>query len=243
MTRSSRNPARNIVILTGAGISAESGLGTFRDAGGIWAKFDPMKLATPEGYAADPDAVLDFYSARRANLTGARPNGAHLALAALEQAWMMAGRGAFLLVTQNIDDLHEQAGSATLLHMHGELLKTRCTECGHLFTDREPLTRARACPSCGAAGTLRPHVVWFGEMPLDMDRIYAALETVDLFVAIGTSGTVWPAAGFVREAKAAGAWTVELTLEPGEVSAMFDERHDGPATQIVPDWAARLEAV
>jgi NAD-dependent deacetylase len=238
-----KRAARNIVILTGAGISAESGLGTFRDTGGIWAKFDPMKLATPEGYAADPDAVLDFYSARRENLTGARPNGAHLALAALEQAWMMAGRGEFLLVTQNIDDLHEQAGSASLLHMHGELLKTRCTACGHVFTDHEPLARARACPSCGAAGTLRPHVVWFGEMPLDMDRIYAALETVDLFVAIGTSGTVWPAAGFVQEARAAGAWTVELTLEPGEVSAMFDERHYGPATQIVPDWVARLEAV
>jgi NAD-dependent deacetylase len=238
-----KRDARNIVILTGAGISAESGLGTFRDTGGIWAKFDPMKLATPEGYAADPDAVLDFYSARRENLTGARPNGAHLALAALEQAWMMAGRGEFLLVTQNIDDLHEQAGSASLLHMHGELLKTRCTACGHVFTDREPLVRARACLSCGAAGTLRPHVVWFGEMPLDMDRIYASLETVDLFVAIGTSGTVWPAAGFVQEARAAGAWTVELTLEPGEVSAMFDERHYGPATQIVPDWVARLEAV
>lgn len=237
-----KRAARNIVILTGAGISAESGLGTFRDTGGIWAKFDPMKLATPEGYAADPDAVLDFYTARRANLIDAKPNGAHLALAALEQAWMMAGRGEFLLVTQNIDDLHAQAGSASHLHMHGELLKTRCTACGHVFTDREPLARARACPSCGAAGTLRPHVVWFGEMPLDMDRIYAALETVDLFVAIGTSGTVWPAAGFVQEARAAGAWTVELTLEPGEVSAMFDERHYGPATQIVPDWAARLEA-
>jgi NAD-dependent deacetylase len=233
---------RNIVILTGAGISAESGLGTFRDTGGIWAKFDPMKLATPEGYAADPEAVLAFYSARRENLITARPNAAHLALAQLEQAWMMAGRGDFLLVTQNIDDLHEQAGSATLLHMHGELLKTRCTACGHLFADREPLTRTRACPSCGAGGTLRPHVVWFGEMPLGMDQIYAALESVDLFVAVGTSGTVWPAAGFVQEAKAAGAWTVELTLEPGEVSAMFDERHYGPATEVLPQWLSRLEA-
>ncbi len=234
-------PARNIVILTGAGISAESGLGTFRDAGGIWAKFDPMKLATPEGYAADPDAVLAFYSARRENLIGARPNAAHLALAGLEQAWMMAGRGEFLLVTQNIDDLHEQAGSASLIHMHGELLKSRCTACGHVFTDREPLTRARHCPSCGVTGGLRPHVVWFGEMPLDMDRIYDALARADLFVAVGTSGTVWPAAGFVQEAKAARAWTVELTLEPGEVSAMFDERHYGPATQVLPDWVNRLE--
>lgn len=234
-------PARNIVILTGAGISAESGLGTFRDTGGIWAKFDPMKLATPEGYAADPEAVLDFYSARRANLLDARPNAAHLALAQLEQAWMMAGRGEFLLVTQNIDDLHEQAGSANLMHMHGELLKTRCTACGHLFTDREALSVQRACPACGAAGSLRPHVVWFGEMPLGMDQIYAALEAADVFVAIGTSGTVWPAAGFVQEAKAAGAWTVELTLEPGEVSAMFDERHYGPATEILPAWLGGLE--
>lgn len=232
--------ASNILILTGAGISAESGLGTFRDAGGIWAKFDPMKLATPEGYAADPDAVLAFYSARRENLIGAKPNAAHLALAELEQAWMMAGRGEFHVVTQNIDDLHAQAGSANPVHMHGELLKTRCTACGDVFADREALALTRICPSCGHAGGLRPHVVWFGEMPLDMDRIYDALARTDLFVAIGTSGTVWPAAGFVQEAKAAGAWTVELTLEPGEVSALFDERHYGPATQIVPDWVRRL---
>ncbi|KAA5802399.1 NAD-dependent deacylase [Alkalicaulis satelles] len=232
--------ASNIVILTGAGVSAESGLGTFRDVGGIWAKFDPMKLATPEGYAEDPDGVLEFYSARRENLIGARPNGAHLALAGLEQAWMMAGRGDFLLVTQNIDDLHEQAGSAGLIHMHGELLKTRCTACGHVFADREALALTRICPSCGHAGGLRPHVVWFGEMPLGLDPIYEALARADLFVAIGTSCTVWPAAGFVQEARAAGAWTVELSLEPGEVSALFDERHYGPATQIVPDWVRRL---
>ncbi|MEQ8406635.1 MAG: NAD-dependent deacylase [Oceanicaulis sp.] len=229
----------NIVILTGAGISAESGLGTFRDKGGLWAKFDPQKLATPEGFAEDPAAALDFYNARRKNLVEAKPNAAHLALAEAEQAWLMAGRGDFLLVTQNIDDLHEQAGSANLLHMHGELLKTRCQTCGWLAADTGDITVERACPGCGKPGGLRPHVVWFGEMPLGLDQIYAALEDIDLFVAIGTSGTVYPAAGFVQEAKAAGAWTVELTLEPGEVSALFDERVYGPASEVTPDWVRK----
>ncbi|MFP4518478.1 MAG: NAD-dependent deacylase [Oceanicaulis sp.] len=229
----------NILILTGAGVSAESGLGTFRDKGGIWSKFDPQKLATPEGFAEDPGAVHAFYNARRENLRDARPNAAHLALAEAEQAWLMAGRGEFLLVTQNIDDLHEQAGSANLLHMHGELLKTRCQACGWLGADGSDITQERACPGCGEAGGLRPHVVWFGEMPLGLDQIYRALEMVDLFLAVGTSGTVYPAAGFVQEAKAAGAWTVELTLEPGEVSSLFDERVYGPASEVVPDWVAR----
>jgi NAD-dependent deacetylase len=152
---------------------------------------------------------------------------------------MMAGRGDFLLVTQNIDDLHEQAGSASLLHMHGELLKTRCQRCGALETDTGDITVARLCAGCGKAAGLRPHVVWFGEMPLGLDQIYRALEDVDLFVAVGTSGTVYPAASFVQEAKAVGAWTVELTLEPGEVSALFDERVYGPASEVVPDWVAR----
>jgi NAD-dependent deacetylase len=229
----------NIVILTGAGVSAESGLGTFRDTGGLWAKFDPMKLATPEAFKADPATVLDFYNARRSNLVEARPNAAHLALAEAEQAWMMAGRGDFLLVTQNIDHLHEQAGSANLLHMHGELLKTRCQACGWLAADNGGIAVDRSCSGCGKAGGLRPHVVWFGEMPLGLDQIYRALEDVDLFVAVGTSGTVYPAAGFVQEAKAAGAWTVELTLEPGEVSDLFDERVYGPASEVVPDWVAK----
>ncbi len=234
----SRGP-ENIVILTGAGVSAESGLGTFRDSGGLWAKFDPMKLATPEAFAEDPERVLEFYNARRANLIDAKANAAHFALAELEQAWLMAGRGDFGLVTQNIDDLHEQAGSASLLHMHGELLKTRCTACGHLFTDRGVIQREAACPKCGQTRTLRPHVVWFGEMPLGLDQIYKALEQVDLFIAIGTSGTVYPAASFVLEAKRAGAWTVELSLEPGEISEVFDETMYGPATEVVPDWAGR----
>lgn len=229
----------NILILTGAGVSAESGLGTFRDTDGVWAKFDPRKLATPEGFRADPHAVLDFYNARRRGLAEAKPNAAHLALGELEQAWMMAGRGEFLLVTQNIDDLHEQAGSASLLHMHGELLKTRCQLCGWLDMDNGDIAPDRACTGCGKPGGLRPHVVWFGEMPLGLDQIYRALEDVDLFIAIGTSGTVYPAAGFVQEAKAVGAWTVELTLEPGEVSHLFDERVYGPASEVVADWVTR----
>jgi len=225
----------NIVILTGAGISAESGLGTFRDKGGLWEEFDPMQLATPEAFAANPTRVLNFYNARRRNLRDARPNAAHQALTALERAWS----GDYLLVTQNIDDLHEQAGSRQLLHMHGELLKTRCSHCGHLFDDSEDMAVERPCPACGAPGGLRPHVVWFGEMPLDLDTIYSALARADLFVAIGTSGTVWPAAGFVQEARAAGAHTVELTLEPGEVSDLFAEQIYGTASTVVPDWVRR----
>jgi len=232
--------AERIVILTGAGVSAESGLGTFRDTGGIWAKFDPMKLATPEAFAADPDTVLEFYNARRKNLIGAKANAAHHALAELEQSWMLDGRDSLLLVTQNIDDLHEQAGSASLLHMHGELLKTRCALCGHVFPDTEDLRVDRMCPQCSQAGGLRPHVVWFGEMPLGLDQIYAHLQRCDLFVAIGTSGTVYPAAGFVQEARMAGAHTVELTLEPGEVSDLFEERHYGPATEVIPHWVQGL---
>jgi NAD-dependent deacetylase len=229
----------NILILTGAGISAESGLGTFREKGGLWEKFDPMKLATPEAFADDPERVLAFYNARRANLTEAKANAAHFALAELEQAWMMAGRGEFTLVTQNIDDLHEQAGSANLLHMHGELLKTRCQACGHLYTDTGPITHGAPCSACGKPHGLRPHVVWFGEMPLGLDQIYKAMDRVDLFLAIGTSGTVYPAAGFAQEAKKLGAWTVELSLEPGEVSEIFDESIYGPATEVVPEWVAK----
>lgn len=236
----SGRPLRNIVILTGAGISAESGLGTFRDKGGIWEKFDWQKLATPEAFRSDPHSVHDFYNARRANMAGAQPNDAHRALAALELLWQAEDRGSFLLVTQNIDDLHERGGSREVLHMHGELLKSRCNSCGHLFEHTHALGVETACPSCARAGGLRPHVVWFGEMPLGLDTIYEALGACDLFVAIGTSGTVYPAAGFVSEAKAAGAWTVELSLEPGEVSALFDEHHYGPATKIVPEWVGRV---
>lgn len=225
---------QNIVILTGAGVSAESGLGTFREKGGIWDQFDWQVLASPEGFASQPDEVHAFYNARRQNLLSAKPNAAHHALAELERAWR--DRGEFMLVTQNIDDLHEQAGSSQLVHMHGELLKSRCHHCGDCQECRRDLTTDQICQACEQVGGLRPHVVWFGEMPLEMERIYSALARCDLFVAIGTSGTVYPAAGFVQEALQVGAHTVELSLEPGEVSTLFADTRYGPATQTVPDW-------
>ena len=230
-----------IFVLTGAGISAESGLGTFRDkeGEGIWAKFDPMKLATPEGFARDPDAVLEFYDLRRRNLMNAKPNAAHFALARLEAA-LAANGGSLTLVTQNIDDLHERAGSAGVVHMHGELLKARCGSCEAVHPWRDDLTVAHACPDCGRAGALRPHVVWFGEMPFYMDDIYRALAEADLFVAIGTSGAVYPAAGFVAEARAYGLRTCEINLEPSDNAEWFDERRYGRASETVPAWIEEL---
>ena len=225
----------NIFVLTGAGVSAESGLGTFRDKGGLWARFDPMTLATPEAFARDPERVHAFYNARRANLLGARPNAAHAALARLE-AGLAARGGSLFLCTQNIDDLHEQAGSGCVHHMHGELLKARCVGCEAVTAWREDLSVATPCPSCGRRGGLRPHVVWFGEMPLDMDKIEAALLAADRFVSIGTSGSVYPAAGFVSEARRAGIRTCEINLEPSDNARHFDETHYGPAGEVVPRW-------
>jgi len=233
--------AIDVFVLTGAGISAESGLGTFRDRDGqgIWARFDPMKLATPEGFARDPDAVLAFYDLRRRNLMNAKPNAAHSALARLERA--LAGKGGSLtLVTQNIDDLHERAGSARVVHMHGELLKARCGSCDAVHPWLDDLKVAHACPDCGRAGHLRPHVVWFGEMPFHMDDIYRALAEADLFVAIGTSGAVYPAAGFVAEARAYGVATCEINLEPSDNAEWFDERRYGPASEAVSAWVEEL---
>ncbi len=229
--------ARSVFVLTGAGISAESGLGTFRDKDGqgIWARFDPMKLATPEAFARDPDNVLAFYDLRRRNLLNAKPYAAHQALARLEQA--LAERGGHLtLVTQNIDDLHERAGSRRVIHMHGELLKARCQHCGSVRLWPEDLSPSDVCPDCGRAGGLRPHVVWFGEMPLFMDDIDRALRKADLFVAIGTSGAVYPAAGFVAEARAHGLRTCEINLEAADNADLFDERRYGPASQTAPAW-------
>jgi NAD-dependent deacetylase len=224
-----------IFVLTGAGISAESGLGTFRDKGGVWARFDPMKLATPEAFAKDPRTVHEFYNMRRRNLLAATPNPAHHALARLGTE--LAGRGGSLfLCTQNIDDLHERAGSTRVVHMHGELLKARCVACDAITEWPEDLTVEAACPGCRRTGALRPHVVWFGEMPLFMDKIYDALSSADLFVAIGTSGSVYPAAGFVSEAQASGIRTCELNLEPSDNARLFDEARYGPAGEIVPDW-------
>jgi NAD-dependent deacetylase len=231
----------HIFVLTGAGISAESGLGTFRDKNGegIWARFDPTKLATPEGFARDPGAVLAFYDLRRRNLMNAKPNAAHSALARLERA--LAGKGGSLtLVTQNIDDLHERAGSSRVVHMHGELLKARCGSCDAVRPWLDDLTVADACPDCGRAGALRPHVVWFGEMPFHMDDIERALRKADLFVAIGTSGAVYPAAGFVAEARAYCLRTCEINLEAADNAHLFDEQRLGPASETVPAWVEEL---
>ncbi|WP_300542541.1 NAD-dependent deacylase [Maricaulis sp.] len=227
--------AGSLVILTGAGISAESGLGTFRDTDGLWAEFDWQELATPEAFAARPARVHAFYNARRANLTAARPNAAHTALAQLERAWLARG-GDFLLVTQNVDDLHEQAGSERLVHMHGELKKMRCLGC-HTVTDAVgELDTGTCCPRCQQPGFLRPHVVWFGEIPLEMDLIFQALETCTHFAAIGTSGTVYPAAGFSEVAKRAGAHLTEINLAQTETSPLFDSHVSGPASTAVPAW-------
>jgi NAD-dependent deacetylase len=228
----------DIVVLTGAGISRESGLHTYRDADGIWARHRIEDVATPEAFARDPEAVHAFYNARRRGLLdlAIQPNAAHRALAELEQRWS----GPVLLVTQNIDDLHERAGSRNLIHMHGEILKARCTACGSVRPWREDLSTDLPCPACANAGGMRPDVVWFGEMPLEMDRIYAALANAELFISIGTSGAVYPAAGFVAEARAAGAHTVELNLEPSEGAQHFAEDRHGPASEIVPAYLREL---
>ncbi|MEX5727493.1 NAD-dependent deacetylase [Rhodovulum iodosum] len=226
-----------IVILTGAGISAESGLGTFRDEGGIWSQYDLAEVATPEGFAADPALVHTFYNARRKNAAEAIPNAAHAALARLE-----AERpGEVLIVTQNIDDLHERAGSRTVLHMHGTLRAATCAACGHGW-DAPPVMHAEdACPGCGAPAT-RPDIVWFGEFPYHMDDIWEALRGAEVFVSIGTSGSVYPAAAFVQDAARAGALTLELNLEPSETRSYFTEARHGKASEIVPAWVDEMLA-
>jgi NAD-dependent protein deacetylase/lipoamidase len=226
---------QNIVILTGAGLSAESGLGTFRGKDGLWTRFDLDEVATPAGFARNPVKVHEFYNLRRGWLKKARPNAAHYALARLEHEH----RGEVLTVTQNIDALHEAAGTKTLIHMHGELGKALCAQCGLSLPWNEDLSVKTTCPACGEAA-MRPDVVWFGEMPRDMDRIYDALAACDLFVSIGTSGAVYPAAGFVAEARAAGAHAVELNLEPSDGASHFAEAFYGPATEVVPAYVERL---
>ena len=230
-----------IVVLTGAGISAESGIQTFRASDGLWEEHRVEDVATPEGFAGNPVLVQRFYNARRRQLLECAflAYGAHLALAALERAEGVK----LLLVTQNIDDLHERAGSRKLIHMHGELLKMRCSISGQIYPLTGDLNHSEVCPCCGLTETLRPHVVWFGEMPLQMDEIMAALACCDLFVAIGTSGNVYPAAGFVREARSHGAHSVELNLEPSNVNWDFAEHHYGPASTVVPDYIQQLLAV
>jgi len=230
---------RSIFILTGAGVSAESGIDTFRDADGIWSKVRLEDVATPEGFARDPQLVLDFYNSRRAKLDGVHPNPAHDALVRLERACAASGR-TFTLVTQNVDDLHERAGSSDVIHMHGEMRKMHCGACGRVAPYVDAIARETPCPGCGQTGAMRPNVVWFGEMPYHMDRIYAALAAADLFVALGTSGAVYPAAALVQQARAGGIRTVELNLEPSGNALAFDEAHYGPASVVTPAFVDRL---
>lgn len=231
--------AKNILILTGSGVSAESGVATFRDPDGVWARYDVSEVATPEAFAHDPHKVHAFYNERRAGLAGVEPNRAHRALADLE-AGLTARGGALTLVTQNVDDLHERAGSKALFHMHGELTKVRCAACAAVSVWRAPLSVETSCTTCGVAGAMRPHIVWFGEMPMYMDEIMDALLTTDLFVSIGTSGSVYPAAGFVSEARALGLPAMELNLERSENAALFTEGRYGPAGEIVPVWVDEI---
>jgi len=225
----------SIVILTGAGISAESGLPTFRDNGGLWEQHRVEDVATPEAFRRNPDLVQRFYNERRSRLSDVTPNAAHHALVELENRWP----GPLLLVTQNVDDLHARAGSRNLIPMHGELLKARCSACGAVAAWSQDILPESRCPQCDRPGQLRPHIVWFGEMPLEMDRIFAALERCDIFIAIGTSGTVYPAAGFVN-AVPPEARTIEINLEFSVAGSRFDEQRQGSATSRVPDLVAEL---
>lgn len=229
---------KHIIILTGAGISAESGIATFRASDGLWEHYRIEDVCTPEAFERNPQLVQDFYNARRKNLLEphVKPNAAHLALAKLQKSY----KGKVTLVTQNIDNLHEQAGSRDVIHMHGELLKVRCVKTAQCYEWTEDVTGMSHCCCCQPAQVLRPHIVWFGEIPLHMDEIYRALADADLFVAIGTSGNVYPAAGFVAEASANQADTLEINLEPGKNKTLFNNAKYGLASQQVPLWVDSL---
>ncbi|QTH22531.1 NAD-dependent deacylase [Rhizorhabdus wittichii] len=227
---------RNIVVLTGAGISAESGLNTFRGPGGLWEGHRVEDICTPEALARNRALVLDFYDQRRAALATVAPNAGHVALARLDREW----QGGLLIVTQNVDDLHERAGAERMLHMHGELMSAFCEHCGHRQRFGGAMLDGTRCGGCGAADTLRPDIVFFGEMPYEMDRIDAALGAADLFVSIGTSGAVYPAAGYVQQARHAGIETLELNLEPSAGSYFFHETRLGPAGELVPAWVEEI---
>ena len=230
----------NVFILTGAGVSAESGIGTFRDPGGLWETHDPRALATPEAFARDPALVHRFYNWRRATCQVAQPNAAHHALARLERELAVAN-GALTLVSQNVDDLHERAGSRVIA-MHGKHNEARCAACGTIHPWMASLSTGTRCPACGNAGAMRPNIVWFGEMPMHLPIIAKALEAADLFVAIGTSGAVYPAASYVRAARAAGIRTCELNLEAADNARLFDEAFYGKATETVPALVNRVLA-
>jgi len=226
----------NIIVLTGAGISADSGLATFRGADGLWEGHRVEDVATPEAFVRDPALVHQFYDARRARLGEVEPNAAHQALAKLDAEWP----GELLIVTQNVDDLHERAGAKRLLHMHGELTSGWCLCCNERFGWAGPMGEDAACPQCETVGMVRPDIVWFGEMPYEMERIDRALQNADLFVSIGTSGAVYPAAGFVQTARYCGAHCIEMNLEPSQGSIFFHESRMGRARELVPAWVTEL---
>lgn len=226
-----------IVILTGAGISAESGIETFRAEDGLWAQHRVEDVATPEGFARDPELVVNFYNARRAQAAEVEPNAAHQALARLEAEHA----GEVIVITQNVDDLHERGGTQALYHMHGHLKGALCAVCDHRWPAPMVMTPGEACPAC-ASPAARPDIVWFGEMPYEMDRLFAHLSEADLFAAIGTSGNVYPAAGFVAEAARAGAHTIEFNLEPSAVGNQFAEHRIGPASKTVTAWVEEILA-
>lgn len=233
-------PYKNIVILTGAGISAESGIRTFRAQDGLWEEHHIEDVATPEGFARNPALVQTFYNQRRRQLqSGVAPNPAHEALAKLEREL----DGSVMVVTQNIDNLHERAGSENIIHMHGELLKARCSGSNQVLDWKDDIMVDDLCHCCQMPSPMRPHVVWFGEMPLDMDKIHTALVEADLFISIGTSGSVYPAAGFVHEAAINGARTIEVNLEPSAVESEFDEKRYGKASVLVPELVEEILAL
>lgn len=227
-----------IVILTGAGISAESGIAPFRDKGGVWENNAVDDVAAPDAFARDPDRVHAFYNMRRSAMAGVQPNAAHEALARLE-----SDHGSdVLIVTQNVDTLHEQAGSKRLIHMHGQLDQALCTHCSSKTVWRGDLDTKTPCPNCSRIGGMRPDIVWFGEYPYRMEEIWDALGMCDLFVSIGTSGNVYPAAQFVQQAARNRAQTLELNLEPSAGASDFDEAVYGPASETVPDFVGRILA-
>jgi NAD-dependent deacetylase len=231
-------PYRNIVVLTGAGISAESGIQTFRAQDGLWENHKIEDVATPEGFLRNPELVQNFYNQRRRKLKepNIEPNLAHIALGQLESAI----EGNVTIITQNIDNLHERGGTKNIIHMHGELLKSRCSESAQVLDCNKDILVDELCHCCQIPSPIRPHIVWFGEMPLKMGEIYAALENADLFISIGTSGVVYPAAGFVHDAKMHGAHTIEINLEPSAVESEFAEKRYGKASIEVPRMVDEL---
>lgn len=227
----------HIFILTGAGISAESGLDTFRNSksDGLWCRYDPFELATPEAFRINPELVLEFTNELRRRACAARPNPAHLALSDFAKS-LVEFASSCTLVTQNVDDLHERAGATNVIHMHGEISKARCTKCEAVQPCRSDLSTSTRCVHCDEVGSMRPHLVWFGEMPLRMDAITKSLSESDLLVTIGTSGTVYPAAGFISDAKNRGIKTCEINLEPAFDKSVVDKSYYGPASECVPMW-------